>query len=192
MAQKVLVGFIGKGNYQETLYSFAGNQPQKSKLVLQVINDHINPDKIYIIGTEESKWEFVEEIFSKEKDYEKVIIPFGYNEEEFWTIFDTLLDLNIENSELYIDVTHGFRSLPFFISVALTFFEQVKSVNIKGLYYGIFETKDEVKPVVDLLPILHLSKWINAYTLFGHYGDFTFRRAGKIDATVSGRRKGYI
>lgn len=173
MAKKILIGFIGNNDYKETSYSFAGGEPVKSKLVIQVLKEHLNPDKIYIIGTEKSRWDFIEEIFDSNV-YEKVLIPFGYNEEEFWKIFDTLLSLDIGESELYIDVTHGFRSLPFFISVVLTFFEQVKSVKIKGLYYGIFETKDEIKPVVDLLPIIQLSKWINAYNLFKEYGDFTY------------------
>ena len=164
---KVLISVLGAGNYKETVYSFEDIQ-EKTDYVLSVIEKAVKPDKIYIVGTEQSRWELADKSI---KDYEKVVIPFGTNHQEFWKMFEILSKLDVENKDIYMDLTHGFRSIPLFISTVMNFFEKVKNAKIKGVYYGMFEVKTDVKPVVDMLPILEMNKWIEGYTLYREYGD---------------------
>ncbi|WP_457642551.1 TIGR02221 family CRISPR-associated protein [Persephonella sp.] len=164
---KVLISVLGKGAYKETTYRLADLQ-EKTDYVLSVIEKAVNPDKIYIIGTDQSRWEIAD---SKIKEYEKVLIPFGTNYDEFWQMFETLAKLDVENKDVYLDLTHGFRSIPLFISTVMNFFEKVKNAQIKGVYYGMFEVKEDIKPVVDLMPILEMNRWIEGYTIFKEYGD---------------------
>ncbi|NPA54708.1 MAG: TIGR02221 family CRISPR-associated protein [Aquificae bacterium] len=184
---KVLITIIGKGSpkrdktgnilkdktgkqifdYFETTYQLE-DIIKKSKLSSVVIKEKVKPDKIYVMGTTESLWKLADELIG---DYEKVIIPFGTNHEEFWQIFDALAGLDVENKEIYLDLTHGFRSIPLFISTVMNFFEKVKNAKIKGVYYGMFEVAKEIKPIIDMLPILEMNQWIEGFTLFKEYGD---------------------
>ncbi|WP_457621969.1 TIGR02221 family CRISPR-associated protein [Persephonella sp.] len=154
-------------DYFETEYQFE-DIVKKSKLSSSIIIEKIRPDKVYVLGTSESLWNLADRFIG---EYEKVLIPFGTNHEEFWQMFETLANLDVEGKEVYMDVTHGFRSIPLFVSTVMNFFEKVKDAKVKGVYYGMFEAKGDVKPIVDLLPILEINKWIEGYTIFKEFGD---------------------
>jgi len=191
---KIFITIIGKGSpkrdssgnilkdesgkpvfdYFETEYQFE-DLILKSKLSSAVIKEKIKPDKIYVLGTSESLWNLADELIG---DYEKVVIPFGTNHQEFWQMFEILSGLDVENKDIYMDLTHGFRSIPLFISTVMNFFEKVKNAKIRGVYYGMFEVHGKVKPIIDMLPILEMNSWIEGYTLYKEYGDS--RRIGNL------------
>jgi CRISPR-associated DxTHG motif protein len=171
---KILLSILGAGNYRETIYKF-NEIEEKTSYVLTVLEKAIKPDKIYIIGTDKSKWELADKEI---KNYEKVVIPFGTSQEEFWKMFEILTNLDVENKDIYMDLTHGFRSIPLFISTVMNFFEKVKNAKIKGVYYGMFEVQSDTKPIIDMLPILEMNNWIEGYTLYKEYGDS--RKMGKL------------
>ena len=171
---KILISVLGKGNYKETTYQL-GSLEEKTDYVLSVIKRAVNPDKIYIIGTDQSRWDIAD---TRIKEFEKVIIPFGTNYQEFWEIFEKMANLDVESKDVYLDLTHGFRSIPLFISTVMNFFEKVKNAKIKGVYYGMYDVKDDIKPVVDLLPILEMNSWVEGFTIFKEYGDS--RKIGKL------------
>ena len=164
---KILISILGAGNYKETIYKF-GDIQERTDYVLSVIRKIIKPDKIYIVGTEQSRWNLADQSIG---EYEKVVIPFGTNHQEFWQMFEILSGLDVENKDIYMDLTHGFRSIPLFISTVMNFFEKVKNAKIKGVYYGMFEVQGDVKPIIDMLPILEMNNWIEGYTLYKEYGD---------------------
>ena len=178
--KKILISILGKGqfnknkksyDYQLTQYQIENNEPIESKLVSDILRKHFLFEKIYIVGTEESLWNIADE-FIGEKNYEKVFIPYGKNENEFWKIFEKLTKLDVKNSEIYFDITHGFRSIPIFISTLLNFFTKVRNAKIKGVYYGIFEAKENgITPVVNILPFLEMNRYIDAFYLFKKYSD---------------------
>ena len=184
---KILITIVGKGSpkrdktrnilkdengkpvfdYFETTYQFE-DLTLKSKLSSVIIKEKIKPDKIYVLGTSESLWNLADELLG---EYEKIIIPFGTNHQEFWQMFEILSGLDVENKDIYMDLTHGFRSIPLFISTVMNFFEKVKNAKIKGVYYGMFEVQSDIKPIIDMLPILEMNSWIEGYTLYKEYGD---------------------
>lgn len=89
---------------------------------------------------------------------------------------EELLD---DGDELYIDLTHAFRSLQFFELVALTYFRKVsrKNIIIKMLSYGQFESRHEygnITKIVDMSGLLNLMELFNAaseYRMFGTLHD---------------------
>ncbi|MCE7872202.1 hypothetical protein DYH09_17735, partial [bacterium CPR1] len=55
-------------------------------------------------------------------------IPRGEKLEEFWQIFDLVARLVPEKADLYVDLTHGFRTLPILVLLALEYVEMVNAL----------------------------------------------------------------
>ncbi|SHK23531.1 MULTISPECIES: TIGR02221 family CRISPR-associated protein [Desulfatibacillum] len=114
---------------------------------------------------------------------ESIIIPEGGSEDEIWQIFSTVLDAIQDQSSLYLDITHAFRSIPLLGTVVLHYAKVVKEASIEGIYYGAFEalgTPWEVKsipveerlvPIFDLTPFVTLLDWSLAFDRFIGAGD---------------------
>lgn len=79
-----------------------------------------------------------------------------------------------EGDELYVDITHGFRSLPLYIMNLLIYIKNLsdKNIQIKKICYGMFEAKtsDGVTPIVDLTSIIQINDWITGAYAFKEYG----------------------
>ncbi|EDP76109.1 TIGR02221 family CRISPR-associated protein [Hydrogenivirga sp. 128-5-R1-1] len=180
---KVLISTLGRGqydkeknryDYKESTYVLSDGSEVKTKLVSKALLDYVKPDEVYIIGTKESLWNLADELIG---NYRKVLIPYGKTREEFWEMFRIINDeIDVSGKDIYLDITHGFRAIPLLVSTVANLFSKVKGANVKGLFYGIFEAKDEKgrTPVVDLLPILELNEWIEGFTLFKNYGEGDF------------------
>jgi CRISPR-associated Csx2 family protein len=107
------------------------------------------------------------------------IIDYGLNDAELWNNFKKFLEIaNIANNddEIYLDITHSFRSLAIMSFIMVQFIEQIKNLDIKveGIYYGMFEYSKEnngITPVIDLKMFYILSLWIRAINNFKNYGN---------------------
>ena len=163
---KILISVIGKGKYEITKYVFNGKY-YEDKLVVNVLNKNIEPDEIYIIGTETSNWEYLQNCGF---EYKKIIIPYGQDDKQYMDIFKALSNIDAENAELYFDVTHGFRSLPYFIFTAFNYFNEVKNSELKGCYYGMYQQEAGETPIVDLKNLIGVNDWIKAYMVFKKSG----------------------
>lgn len=107
-----------------------------------------------------------------------IIIGYGLNEMELWKNFSTfmgILDILDDGDEIFIDITHSFRSIPIFMYLILEFIETLKyrDLNIVGMYYGMLEVSDEIgyTPVTNLKPLLDISKWIRGTHDFINFGN---------------------
>jgi CRISPR-associated DxTHG motif protein len=94
-------------------------------------------------------------------DIQSVDIPDGRNDEELWAIFQAVVDAVDPGEQLIFDITHGFRSLPFLSFLAVAYLRVVKNIQLKGVYYGNFEARDQSvtpnrTPVIDLTPFVDL------------------------------------
>ncbi len=104
------------------------------------------------------------------------IITYGVNEEEIWENFDTIIGLKEEFSQgdkIYLDITHSFRSIPMLMYLLMDFVQtlQTTKIQLAGIYYGMFQAKNEYTPVVDLSPLFEISKWIRGVYDFTNYGN---------------------
>ena len=109
-------------------------------------------------------------------------IPDGLNEQEIWAIFNAVYEQVPEQAEVYLDITHAYRSIPMLATVLLNYLYVVKNISVKGIFYGAFETLGSVRmaekiplekrtaPVINLLPFYELHRWSNAAHAFVFYG----------------------
>ena len=92
----------------------------------------------------------------------------------FEIFVNSLEDLR-DGDDIYLDITHAFRSIPLFATTSLSFIRDVtdKKVQVKGIFYGMFEAMSEEKkvPVVDLSYINELQNWIKGAYSFTQFGN---------------------
>lgn len=109
------------------------------------------------------------------------VIKFGINDDELWEIFERYLEIadSIEDGdELYLDITHSFRSLSMMSLVMSQFSASIsdKQFQLKGVYYGMLEyqgeTEDKIAPIVNLNILFELQEWIKAIDAIKKYSDF--------------------
>lgn len=108
-----------------------------------------------------------------ESGSECYIIKYGINEDELWSNFDKYLQImnNIsKDDEVYLDITHSFRSLSLMSFVMSEFCANTRdyNLNIKGVYYGMFEASKKsedgrtIAPIVNLKMFFELLEWSKA------------------------------
>lgn len=110
-----------------------------------------------------------------------ILIKYGLNGEELWENFDRII--KVVNSlkakdEVYIDITHSFRSLSMFLFLVLKLIEDLlpeKEIKVAGVYYGMLEVSGKAElgyaPIVDLQPLFQITDWIKGTYSFKTYGD---------------------
>lgn len=103
-----------------------------------------------------------------------LLIKYGIDQSELSDNLDVIIEaVNSlqKGDELYIDITHSFRSLAIFQFLTITFINDLladKEIKIKGVYYGMLDVIKEFNyaPIVDLKPLFDMTSWIKAaYTL---------------------------
>jgi CRISPR-associated (Cas) DxTHG family len=133
--------------------------------------------------------------------YDSIPIANGNTVEEIWSVFQKIYD-QLKNlpvgSEIYFDITFGFRSLPMLGIVLLNYVQTIQNVVVKYIFYGNYEvgrhekttlrneaekkgaSSDELKkldeqppqsPILDLRPFVELQNWTTAAQAFLNGGN---------------------
>jgi len=92
------------------------------------------------------------------------IIDYGVNQKELWNNFDIFMSIgdNLNHGdEVYLDITHSFRSIPIFMYLMMNFIQTLnyeKEIKLAGIYYGMLDARREFgyTPVVDLSPLFEI------------------------------------
>lgn len=121
-----------------------------------------------------------------------VLVKYGIKADEIKQNSEIILGLESllnENDELYVDITHSFRSLPLYVMNLLVYLRNVspKRIKIKGIYYGMLEARREfndIAPIVELSDILNVNDWIS-----GAYSFMQFGNAYKIASLIPAQYK---
>ena len=108
-----------------------------------------------------------------------ILIKYGLDQDELWENFDgifKIVELLQPGDEIYIDITHSFRSLSLFLFLTITFIRDLaseKQIKIAGVYYGMLDVTRELDytPVVDLKPLFDMTSWIKGAYSLQSYGD---------------------
>ncbi|HIC96177.1 TPA: TIGR02221 family CRISPR-associated protein [Candidatus Bipolaricaulota bacterium] len=74
----------------------------------------------------------------------EVRIPSGKNEQEIWDIFSTIVNEIEEKDELYLDITHAFRSLPLLATVIINYLKVMKNIQVRAISYGAMEAVGDI------------------------------------------------
>ncbi|MDW8255647.1 MAG: TIGR02221 family CRISPR-associated protein, partial [Acidobacteriota bacterium] len=166
--------FIGLGKYETAQYVYS-ERIVESNLFPIALYEFFHPNQMVVFVTEQSRARYWDELCQKlagKIEPEPVEIPWGSKPDELWTIFDRVVESVSEREEVLFDITHGFRSLPFVVFLAVAYLRAVKKVSLRGIVYGAFEAKDSEgrAPVFDLSPFLSLLDWLTAVHLFHRSG----------------------
>lgn len=137
-------------------------------LQAKVLNKR-QPDEVIALCTQKVMAEVLPEI---KPDFARLgipvralLVPDGKTEEELKEIVEVLLHSIPAECELFVDITHGFRSGPFVFSVAVQYLSFLRpSVEIEGLYYGMMS--DGSAPLVNMQVFLDLMDWLYAVRVF--------------------------
>lgn len=96
-----------------------------------------------------------------------LILKYGLNEEELrYNISEVfrIESLLENNDEVYIDITHGFRSFPILAQQIIFYLKEIssKNINIKSFYYGMLDASRELgfAPIVDMKILLEMNDWL--------------------------------
>lgn len=115
-----------------------------------------------------------------------IVTKFGINENEIFENFNLIMQIREmlkDRDEVYIDITHSFRSSAMWMFLIMNYITDVldKKINIVKITYGMFEAGRDIPrennrpkkraPIVDLKAFYDLMKWIKGANEFKSYGN---------------------
>lgn len=171
-----LLTFLGITDYKQTTYTL-GQQRHTTCYCPAAVAHFYQPETTLVVVTdaaEEKHFETLADEISAVTTPVAVPIPDGHSEADLWQIFEALTDQVEEEDELIVDITNGFRSLPFLSFLAVAFLRMARQVKVRHVYYGAWEARNKATdetPIFDLTPFVTLLDWTIATDRFTRFGD---------------------
>ena len=169
--------FIGTtGSMWDNLYEYYCNRYDKEydenyHLELMGVIDNATMDTdIYSLNLAKFNETFKDKILA-------IVTKYGMNELEIFENFNLIIQLQNElkdGDEVYLDITHSFRSNAFWMFLVMNYLTDVedKKITVKAITYGMLEAQKEgVAPVVDLNAFYKILQWIKGANNFKNYGN---------------------
>ncbi|WP_335969530.1 TIGR02221 family CRISPR-associated protein [Fusobacterium polymorphum] len=169
--------FIGTtGSMWDNLYEFYSKKYQKNydenyHLDLMAVIDNATMDTdINSLNLTKFNGTFKDKILG-------IVTKYGMNELEIFENFNLIIKLQDElkdGDEVYLDITHSFRSNAFWMFLVMNYLTDVedKNIKVKAITYGMLEAqKDGVAPVVDLNAFYKILQWIKGANTLKEYGN---------------------
>ena len=169
--------FIGTaGSMWDNLYEFYSKKYQKNydenyHLDLMAVTDNATMDTdINSLNLTKFNETFKDKILG-------IVTKYGMNELEIFENFNLIIKLQDEledGDEVYLDITHSFRSNAFWMFLVMNYLTDVqdKNITVKAISYGMLEAqKDGVAPVVDLNAFYKILQWIKGANNLKNYGN---------------------
>jgi len=189
----VLVTTVGAGSrkdevtYSSAKYQFDTEQPREGKFFSILLHDFLKEkgkpvQQAVVLLTKGAKehpnWQGTARekglkglLEERETQIIEVDIPDGRDETELWTIFDAISKNVPQGATVTLDITYGFRSLPYVMLLACAYLEVSGRFDLANVYYGAFVDANTVAQAVDLTPMLTLFEWANAVDAFKRGGN---------------------
>jgi len=164
-----VITFLGK-IARPTEYKFRNNI-YSGHVFAEALHQFAEYDKMLVFTTQEARRTTYPKLESLDDSrIEAVDIPDGRTDAEMWQIFNKLTGVIDDGDVVIFDITHGFRSIPFFVFLAVAFIKSVRDVTIEAVYYGALELGPPA-PVLDLSEFVDLLDWMNASEQFIEFGN---------------------
>ena len=101
------------------------------------------------------------------------LIPFARDTVEQLEILQAVSKAVPDDGDVSFDLTHGFRHLGMVGFLSAFMLEQVKRMNVCGLWYGALDmTHDGITPVLRLDGLSSVRRWMDALNRFDASGDY--------------------
>ena len=175
--------FIGTtGSMWDNLYEYYCNSYTKEydenyHLELMGVIDNATMDTdIYSLNLAKFNETFKDKILG-------IVTKYGMNELEIFENFNLIIQIQEQlkdGDEVYLDITHSFRSNAFWLFLVMNYLTDVadKKIEIKAITYGMLEIidrnlpkEDQIAKVVDLNAFYKILQWIKGANNFKNYGN---------------------
>jgi CRISPR-associated protein Csx16 len=173
-----LVSFLGTGSYNPTTYAFGEHGAAGTPFVCRALAELLQPAEIVVLATEQAESihgsalkEALRTVGFPLRNF--VRIPSGENRDQLWGQFDAIKEqLRHCPGPVMLDITHGFRSAPFFAAAIASFVRVVDKQPLElRICYAAFEARKEgVTQIWDLSDFVTLLDWTTALMLFFRTG----------------------
>jgi CRISPR-associated Csx2 family protein len=192
MSRRVLLSFVGTGNYIPCRYVLKGEKPSKVVTYVQealadlFFKERKPEDAIIIFFTDKAYSKHGDGIKKSLDKYEiiKTVegIPESFSEEDNWKLFTIIFNELQAEDEVILDITHAFRSIPTLASVLLSYAKAIKGIKVKGIFYGAFEKLGTAREVEIQYPILEerIAPLVDM-SIYSTLQDWTYASATYID-----------
>jgi CRISPR-associated protein Csx16 len=174
--RKRLVSFLGTGRYEATRHRFPnGREGAETHYVCRALAEFVHADEVAIVATAEAEAMHADGVSAAQRAASLPQptfhpIPKGEGEAELWRQFQVIKDLlrSPAGTEIIFDVTHAFRSQPFFAAAITAFVRAVdRDPPQIRIFYAAFEARYEgITPVWELTPFIDLVDWAQQMMLF--------------------------
>lgn len=183
---KLLITFLGIGNYETVQYGFSLKQKHASRFVQIALTALLKPDRVVVMATQASRtqnWEGPGGLAATAARkcpnvvFQEKLIPEGKTEDEFWRIFETIVATVEPKDEVIFDVTHSFRSIPLIAIASLQYIRVLHpAVRVSGVYYGAWDARDAsheppYAPILNLTSFVTLMDWSKAVSDYQNFGN---------------------
>ncbi len=162
-------GQMEESRYQMTTYCWKdqdGNSREYTTCLFPLaLVEFFQPERLHLFVTGDAlNHSHYKEIEAKIGSIlDTVVICDGNSESQLWDIFQKVTDTVQAGAEVIFDITHGFRSLPLVVFLAVAYLGQAKRINLERVVYGNFEARDKRTnrtPVFDLTSFVVLLDWL--------------------------------
>lgn len=164
---KILLSFLGTGNYQEVPYTLEG-KTYRTPYTQEALVRHLPDHTLKVLLTERAR-EVHGEALARRVPYEAIAIPDGRTPEELWSVFNAIVEAVPQGATLTMDISHGFRSQPVLALAVVHFLSVAKDVKVERVVYGALR-EDGTGEFLDLTPFLELLAWTQAASDLKRYG----------------------
>jgi CRISPR-associated protein Csx16 len=175
-ARTRLVSFLGTNRYTSTRHRFPDESVgAETEYVCRALGGFVRADEIAVIATAEAEAAHREKLAAELRnenlpapDFRRV--PKGESQAELWSQFGVAKELvrAPADTAVMLDITHAFRSQPFFTAAVTAFVRAVdpEPASIR-VFYAAFEARQEgVTPIWELTPFIELVDWAQGMMLF--------------------------
>jgi CRISPR-associated Csx2 family protein len=175
----ILLGTV-RSMWERVYERFAGEDVNEEYYVY--LDDKIASSSYKNQLLQDSDLDLVEKTMERYSGVKKAtckIVRYGLNDEELlfnYQIFQQIAEELEDGDTLYLDITHGFRSLALFQYTMLSYLENLtrKKVRVAGVYYGMQEVRNDMggrTPIVNLYNVYLINYWIRAIHELESYGN---------------------
>lgn len=171
---KKLLSFVGTGKYSPTRYQLEGIGELHTPYVAEALASLLEVDEVTLLATDAARrvhGEGLSDRFTNRNISHRFIdFPEGRSEAELWQQFEILRRESSCDGEdtLYVDITHGFRTQPFFAGSVLSLLRATSDEqgSVRILYGEFQPAKPETSPIWDISMFLEVLDWSHALGLF--------------------------
>jgi CRISPR-associated protein Csx16 len=171
-----LVTFLGTNKYLETRYVHPDGNGIETCYVAAAIARLWGATGVVVLATQEAQATHgagLRKALDGSPCPQFRRIPAGRKESEFWEQFEILRQALEADGPLILDITHGFRSQPFFAAGALAYLRMAGALEdreVRVLYGRFLPEEPDISPIWDLTPFIDLLDWAQGAALMVRTG----------------------